>query len=138
MPADRGLNLRAPLKAHRNPLRETVQRPPSGGVKAVTDRPTIPAGGGLSLRGASTVVPTQHASDHPMARSSPVRPSMSPKSPTGRRKVEAAFREVHADEPGIVAKTRRKKGARAAERQRTAIALSKARQAGVRIPRRTG
>ena len=51
-------------------------------------------------------------------------------------RVAAAFREVSENEPGIVAKTRRKFGALRSKRQRVAIALSKARQAGASIPRR--
>lgn len=46
-----------------------------------------------------------------------------------RDAIEAAFREVNANEPKIVAKTRRKKGAKAAQKQKVAIALSKARRA---------
>ena len=49
-------------------------------------------------------------------------------------KLEAAFREVHADTPEAVKKTARKKGKAAAEKQRVAIALSKARAAGAKIP----
>ncbi len=45
-----------------------------------------------------------------------------------RQSVEAAFREVNRNEPKIVAKTRRKKGAKAAQKQKVAIALSKARR----------
>lgn len=40
---------------------------------------------------------------------------------------KAAFSEVFDNEPSIVAKTRRKKGAKAAHRQKVAIALSKSR-----------
>ena len=40
---------------------------------------------------------------------------------------KAAFSEVFADEPSIVAKTRRTKGKAAARRQKIAIALSKSR-----------
>lgn len=53
-----------------------------------------------------------------------------------RALVEHAFSEVKSDEPSIVGKTRRKKGAAAAERQETAIALSKARAAGANIPKK--
>lgn len=49
--------------------------------------------------------------------------------PKLRQQIEAAFREVNADEPAIVGKTRRKKGEKAAQKQKTAIALSKARRA---------
>jgi hypothetical protein len=51
------------------------------------------------------------------------------------KKIAAAFHEVHANPPAVVAQTRRKKGAAAADRQRTAIALSKARAAGASMPR---
>lgn len=44
-----------------------------------------------------------------------------------KKKREAAFHEVYANEPAIVAKTRKKKGAKVAEKQKIAIALSKAR-----------
>lgn len=47
----------------------------------------------------------------------------------------AAFHEVHADEPAIVGHTRAKFGAKRATAQKTAIALSKARKAGARIPK---
>lgn len=43
--------------------------------------------------------------------------------------------ELRDNPPSILAKTRRKKGAGAAEKQRKAILLSKAREAGARIPR---
>lgn len=53
----------------------------------------------------------------------------------GKKKVERAFSEVKANEPAIVAQTRRKKGAEAARKQKIAIALSKARKAGAHIPK---
>lgn len=43
--------------------------------------------------------------------------------------------ELRDNPPSILEKTRRKKGAAAGERQRRAILLSKAREAGARIPR---
>ncbi len=48
--------------------------------------------------------------------------------PPRKRKmsVKAAFREVTKNPPKILAKTRRKKGATAARKQKIAIALSKA------------
>jgi len=49
-------------------------------------------------------------------------------------KVARAFSEVKRNEPAIVGKTRRKKGAAAARRQKIAIALSKARRKGAKIP----
>ena len=71
----------------------------------------------------------------PLVGHSPPR-SVSSRSKKGRAKVAAAFHEVEEDEPEVVGTTRRKKGARAAAAQKTAIALSKARQAGVRIPKK--
>lgn len=59
-----------------------------------------------------------------------------PSHTRSERLVRAAFREVSRDEPRVVARTRRKKGAAAARRQKTAIALSKARAAGADIPPR--
>lgn len=79
--------------------------------------------------------PPQAPKGVPLARQSPKR-LVSPKSEMGRMRMEEAFHEVHHDEPEIVGRTRRKKGAAAAEAQRTAVALSKARRAGVAIPRR--
>jgi hypothetical protein len=49
-------------------------------------------------------------------------------------KVEAAFSEVHKNTPKAVKKTTAKKGKAAGEKQRVAIALSKARAAGAKIP----
>jgi len=49
------------------------------------------------------------------------------------KKVEAAFHEVHHDTPAIVSHTAKKFGKADAERQRVAIALSKARKAGAKI-----
>ena len=51
-------------------------------------------------------------------------------------RVEAAFREVHANTPAVVKKFQRKGQPEHAEKIRTAIALSKARAAGARIPKR--
>ena len=50
--------------------------------------------------------------------------------------VKSAFHEVAHDEPKVVGQTRRKKGTKAARKQEVAIALSKARKAGARIPRK--
>ena len=71
----------------------------------------------------------------PLVGHSPPR-SVSPRSKKGRATVAAAFHEVDKDEPAVVGATRRKKGAKAAGKQKVAIALSKARRAGVRIPRK--
>jgi len=48
--------------------------------------------------------------------------------PPPRGRLKRAFHEVKHNEPKIVAKTRRKKGAKAARRQKISIALSKARR----------
>jgi hypothetical protein len=44
--------------------------------------------------------------------------------------------ELRDNPPRVLAKTRKKKGAKAAERQRRAILLSKARRAGAKVPRK--
>lgn len=48
----------------------------------------------------------------------------------GEEAIERAGRELKANPPAILAKTRRKKGKKAAERQRRAIMFSKARRQG--------
>ena len=55
-----------------------------------------------------------------------------------KTKTEKAFREVEKNEPAIVGETRRKKGKAAAEKQKIAIALSKARRKNVKIPTGSG
>lgn len=60
-----------------------------------------------------------------------------PKKPTkSRRKVNAAFRELKANPPARVKRTKRKKGKEAARKQTIAIALSKARSKGARIKKK--
>ena len=49
------------------------------------------------------------------------------------RILHAVGREMKDNPPSILAKTRRKQGAKAAERQRRAILLSKARDASARV-----
>lgn len=51
-------------------------------------------------------------------------PSMSP----SKSKIEAAGHEIKENPPAILAQTRKKKGKHAADRQRVAIMLSKARR----------
>lgn len=58
------------------------------------------------------------------------------RGPKTQQRVRAAFREVSREEPEAVKRTRRKQGSAAAERQRKAIALDKARRRGARIPKR--
>jgi hypothetical protein len=53
-----------------------------------------------------------------------------------RKLTNAAFHEVHEKTPAAVHKTFYKKGAAQAAKQTVAIALSKARASGARIPRR--
>ena len=52
----------------------------------------------------------------------------------GDDKLEAIGHELKENPPAILNATRRKFGAAKAEKQRKAILLSKARQAGVKIP----
>lgn len=51
-----------------------------------------------------------------------------------KRATKKAFDEVHSNTPAIVKKTTKKEGKEAGEKQRVAIALSKARAAGANIP----
>jgi hypothetical protein len=55
-----------------------------------------------------------------------------PKETKSQKIIHSAFREVHANTPKVVQKTMYKKGPEAAEKQRVAIALSKARAKGAR------
>lgn len=57
---------------------------------------------------------------------------MTPKS----GKLRDIFHELEASPPKVLAKTRRKSGAARANKQRVAIALSKARRAGIPVPRK--
>jgi hypothetical protein len=50
--------------------------------------------------------------------------------------VKRAFHEVYHNTPNVVYQTTAKKGAERGQKQRVAIALSKARKKGARIPRR--
>jgi len=56
------------------------------------------------------------------------------KSGTNRKILHRIGTELKNNPPRIVEKTRREKGDAAAEKQRKAILISKARRAGVRIP----
>jgi hypothetical protein len=51
--------------------------------------------------------------------------------PVKDKLLKRAFHEVKRNEPAIVGKTRKKKGKAAAEKQKIAIALSKARRGDV-------
>ena len=53
---------------------------------------------------------------------------MAKHNPAEDRRRAAAFKEVKANPPAILAKTRAKKGAKAAREQAVAIALNKARR----------
>ncbi len=59
-----------------------------------------------------------------------------PSHTKSERAKKRAFHEVKHNPPKVVAKTRAKKGAAAARRQTTAIALAKARRGGARTPKR--
>lgn len=58
----------------------------------------------------------------------------SPSSPAGKSTLGAIGAELKANPPAVVNATRRKFGVARAEKQKTAILLSKARQAGVNVP----
>lgn len=58
------------------------------------------------------------------------------KETKSNKKVKAAFEEVYSNEPTVVEKTREKKGETQAKKQKVAIALSKARAAGAKIPKK--
>jgi hypothetical protein len=53
-----------------------------------------------------------------------------------REALEAAGHELKKKPPRVLAKTRRKKGKKAANKQRVATLLSKARRAGAKGPRK--
>lgn len=53
-----------------------------------------------------------------------------------KRILEEVGHELKVNEPSAVAKTRAKKGAKAARKQEVAIMLSKARSRGARIPKK--
>lgn len=53
-----------------------------------------------------------------------------------RALIDAAFREVKGSPPARVKQTKRTRGKAAARKQAVAIALSKARKAGARIPKK--
>jgi len=59
-----------------------------------------------------------------------------PKKPKTRKLLKQAFSEVKHNVPDVVKRTARKKGKAAAKRQMKAIALSKARRKGARIPKK--
>lgn len=54
---------------------------------------------------------------------------------SGSDTLSAIGQEMKANPPAILRQTRRKFGVERAEKQRTAILLSKGRQAGVKIPK---
>lgn len=90
-------------------------------------------GPGLRLRGLTVHKPTGHQ-PHPMERSSPAKARISPHGKQGREIMDRMFSEVHEDEPSTV--TRANVSGKRKQKMRTAIALEKARKAGVAIPRK--
>lgn len=60
------------------------------------------------------------------------------KQSKSRNKIKAIGHELKVKPPRVLAKTARKKGAKAADRQRVAILLSKARAAGIAVPGKRG
>ena len=105
---------------------------PTGQPFSLRDAHHPAMGGGFDLRQPQQR-PTP-SDDHPLARQSPAKATYSAKGKKGKASLEAVGHEMKEDEPGIVGATRRKKGAAAAARQKTAILLSKARKRGVKIP----
>lgn len=65
----------------------------------------------------------------------PMKSGGAPAKSKAKSKVAAAFTELARKEPAIIGHTREKFGAERAEKQRVAIALNKARQAGAKIPK---
>lgn len=57
-------------------------------------------------------------------------------SPKTRGILDSVGKELRDNPPAVLAKTRSKKGAGAANKQRVAILLSKARKAGAKVPGR--
>jgi hypothetical protein len=57
-----------------------------------------------------------------------------PSSSKGKSTLSAIGEEMKANPPAILNETKRKFGVQRAQKQRTAILLSKARQAGISIP----
>ena len=53
-----------------------------------------------------------------------------------QKKVKAAFNELKKNPPAVLKKTAKKKGSAAANKQRIAIALSKTRAKGAKVPTR--
>ena len=60
--------------------------------------------------------------------------STTPNSPQGKSTIGAISDEMKTNPPAILNSTRRKFGVDRSRKQRTAILLSKARSAGVKIP----
>jgi hypothetical protein len=58
----------------------------------------------------------------------------SPNSPAGQSTMSSIGEEMKSNPPAVLNSTRRKFGVDRARKQRTAILLSKARSAGVKIP----
>lgn len=117
-------------------LTKATEAPSAGGYD-LTKASQTPNHGRAAFSTTAVRQAPATSTDHPLALHSPrTKARYSPRSAKERAKVKAAFDEVTANEPAVVAKTRRKKGAKAAGRQKVAIALSKARRAGVRIPRK--
>jgi hypothetical protein len=54
-------------------------------------------------------------------------------TPKSQQTLTRMFHELEANPPKVLAKTRKKKGAKQANRQRVAIAFSKARRAGASV-----
>lgn len=104
-------------------LRAAVAVKPGGGMME-----------GLNLRNVAHK--PGHAQDNPMKHNSPAPVKMSPHGKKGQKTMNQMFSEVHENVPGSVKKSGKKGKAKNA--MMTAIALSKARAAGVKIPKKKG
>ena len=96
-------------------------------------RTSLKASGGFSLRGRTGYVsPVPPA--HPFTHHSPVKPMMSAKSMEGKDMIGKMMHEVMTDEPSTV--TRAKVSGKRKMKMKIAIGMAKAREAGVRIPKK--
>jgi len=61
---------------------------------------------------------------------------MSKKQTKTQKAIKAAGHEIKVNPPRVLVKTAAKKGVKAAEKQKVAIMLNKARKAGAKIPKK--
>lgn len=122
-----GLDLRKRMHA---PVGSISNDPLKRGTAAV---PKSAGDAGLNLRNLVTYRSGGNR-EQPFSRHSPAKAKMSAKSKKGKEIVGEMFHEVMHDEPSTV--TRANVSGKRKEAMLAAIALSKARKAGVRIPKK--